>query len=240
MVFIPAGEFLMGAVNDDDMGYTGEFRKEIPQHVVHLDAFYIDVHQITNALYKKFMEATGHRAPRHWNNHDFNLHNHPVVGVDWHDAAAYAEWAEKRLPTEAEWEKAARGGLVNARFPWGNEPPDGTQCNFKDRDVDANVLYDGSVDDGYRYTSPVGSYPPNGYGLYDMAGNVWEWCFDDRIDYTKSPKRNPVGPTDGPDRSVRGGDFLGPIFHSRCSRRGGAPVKIAAVNTGFRCVVSVE
>ena len=87
---------------------------------------------------------------------------------------------------------------MNKRYPWGNEPPDGTQCNFKDRDVDTDVLYDTAVNDGYRYTAPVGSYPPNGYGLYDMAGNVFEWCADDRIDYSKSPKHNPTGPTDGP------------------------------------------
>ena len=240
MVLIPAGEFLMGAVDDDDMGYTREFQKEKPQHVVYLDAYYIDVYQVTNAQYKRFMEATGRRSPAQWNNHEFNAHNHPVVGVDWYDAAAYAEWTGKRLPSEAEWEKAARGGLVNARFPWGNEPPDGSQCNFKDRVVDTNVLYDRTVDDGHRYTAPVGSYPPNGYGLYDLAGNVFEWCADDRIDYAKSPELNPIGPTDGPDRSVRGGDFLGPIFHARCSRRGGSPVYIAAANTGFRCAVSVE
>ncbi len=240
MVLIPAGEFLMGAVDDDDMGYTREFRKEKPQHVVELDAFYIDVYQVTNAQYKNFTDATGHRTPGGWDDPNFNASNHPVVRVSWYDAVEYAEWAGKRLPTEAEWEKAARGGLANARFPWGNEPPDGTQCNFKDRDVDSNVMNDDGIDDGYRYTSPVGSYPPNGFGLYDMAGNVWEWCADDRIDYTNSAKCNPIGPTDGPDRSVRGGDFLGPIFHSRCSRRGGSPVKIAAVNTGFRCVVSVE
>lgn len=240
MVLIPAGEFLMGAVNDDDMGYAREFQKEKPQHDVYLDAFYIDVYQVTNTQYKKFMEATGHRTPGGWDDPNFNALNHPVVGVSWHDAVAYAEWTGKRLPTEAEWEKAARGGLVNARFPWGNELPDGTQCNFADRDVDTNVMTDKTINDGYRYTAPVGSYPPNSYGLYDMAGNVFEWCTNDRIDYAISPKRNPIGPTDGPDRSVRGGDFLGPIFHVRCSRHGACPARIAPGNTGFRCVVSVE
>ena len=240
MVLIPVGEFLMGATDDDDMGYTKEFQKEKPQHVVYLDAFYINIFQVTNARYKKFMESTGHCAPGQWNNPDFNVPNHHVVGVNWYDAVAYAEWAGKRLPTEAAWEKAARGALVNARYPWGDEPPDGTQCNFADRDVDTDVLNDEAINDGYQYTAPVGSYPSNGYGLYDMAGNIFEWCNDDRIDYALSPMQNLIGPTDGPDGSVRGGDFLGPMFHVRCSRRGACPARIAPGNTGFRCVVSVE
>ena len=240
MALIPAGEFLMGAVDDDDMGYTKSFREEMPQHVVYLDAFHIDVYQVTNAQYKKFVDATGQPAPNQWGDFNFNTPNQPVVGVSWFDAVAYAEWAGKRLPTEAEWEKAARGGLVNKRYPWGNEPPDGTQCNFKDRDVDTDILYDEAVNDGYRYTAAVGSYPTNGYGLYDMAGNVFEWCADDRIDYTESSQYNPIGPTNGPGRTVRGGGYLGPIFHVRCSRRGGSPTHIAASNTGFRCAASVE
>ena len=240
MVLIPAGEFLMGAVDDDDMGYTKSFREEKPQHVVCLDAFHVDVYQVTNAQYKRFADASGHQSPNAWNDTNFNAPNQPVVGVNWFDAVAYTKWAGKRLPTEAEWEKAARGGLANMRYPWGNEPPDGTQCNFKDRDVDTDVLYDETVNDGYRYTAPVGSYPPNGYGLYDMAGNVFEWCADDRIDYSMSPKYNPIGQTDGPARAVHGGGYLAPIFHLRCSRRGGSPAHITASNTGFRCAVSVD
>ncbi|MDE0043007.1 MAG: SUMF1/EgtB/PvdO family nonheme iron enzyme [Candidatus Poribacteria bacterium] len=164
MALVPPGEFLMGAIDDDDMGYTKSFREEKPQHVVYLDAFHIDVYQVTNAQYRKFVDATGHPSPNPWNDSNFNAPNQPVVGVSWFDAVAYAKWAGKRLPTEAEWEKAARGGLVNKRYPWGNEPPDGTQCNFKDRDVDTDILYDERINDGYRYTAPVGSYPPNGYG----------------------------------------------------------------------------
>ena len=240
MVLIRAGEFLMGAVDDDDMGYAKSFWEEKPQHVVCLDAFYLDTYQVTNAQYKKFVETTGHPAPDPWGDANFNAPNQPVVGVNWFDAVAYTKWTGKRLPTEAEWEKAARGGLVNKRYPWGNEPPDGTQCNFEDRDVDTDDLYDETVNDGYRYTAPVGSYPPNDYGLYDMAGNVFEWCADDRIDYSISPKQNPIGQTDGPARAVRGGGYLAPIFHLRCSRRGGSPAHIAASNTGFRCAVSVD
>lgn len=240
MVLIPAGEFLMGTTDDDDMGYSTEFRKEQPQHVVYLDAFYIDVCQVTNAQYKKFMDATGQPPPSEWSNPNFNAPNQPVVGVNWYDADAYAEWTEKRLPTEAEWEKAARGGLVNKRYPWGDEPPDGTQCNFKDRDIDTNTLYHPNVNDGYRYTAPIGNYPSNTFGLYDMAGNVFEWCADDRINYTKSPYQDPRGSMDGKARTVRGGDFLGPIFHCRVTRRGGCLVHIKSSNIGFRCVASIK
>lgn len=100
MVLIPAGEFLMGAVDDDDMGYKSSFQEEIPQHVVELDAFYIDVYQVTNAQYKKFTDATGHRTPGGWDNPNFNAPNNPVVHVSWYDAVEYAEWAGKRLPTK--------------------------------------------------------------------------------------------------------------------------------------------
>ncbi|MDE0298858.1 MAG: formylglycine-generating enzyme family protein [Candidatus Poribacteria bacterium] len=240
MALIPAGEFLMGAVDDDDMGYAQSLREENPQHAVYLDAYHIDVYQVTNAKYKRFVDATAHPSPNVWTEANFNMPNQPVVGVSWFDAVAYANWAGKRLPTEAEWEKAARGRLVNKRYPWGDDPPDGTQCNFKDRDVDTDILYDETVSDGYRYTAPVGSYPPNGYGLYDMAGNVFEWCADDRIPYSESPKHNPIGPTDGSARAVRGGGYLGPMFHVRCSRRGGSPAHIAASNTGFRCAAATE
>ncbi len=167
MVLIPAGEFQMGdSFNEGDSG-------ERPVHTVYLDAFYIDVYEVTNAQYKKFVDATGQ-----WNDPRFNQPNQPVVGVSWHDAAAYAQWAGKRLPTEAEWEKAARGGLVGKRYPWGDSI-DHSKANYG-RSVDR--------------TTPVGKYPPNGYGTYDMAGNVWEWCMDeyDSGFYAKSPKNNPV------------------------------------------------
>ena len=147
MALIPAGTFEMGS-NDGRDG-------EKPVHTVSLDAFYIDTYPVTNAQYKKFIEAGGHDKPRLWGDKRFNRPDQPVVGVTWYDAMAYCEWAGKRLPTEAEWEKAARGGLVGARFPWGDPDADGTKANY------------GQNENG---TTPVRKYPANGYGLYDMAG----------------------------------------------------------------------
>jgi formylglycine-generating enzyme required for sulfatase activity len=189
MVPIPAGDFQMGS-NDYD--------NEKPIHTVYLDAFYIDIYEVTNAQYKKFMDATGHKAPYCWNDSKFNAPNHPVVGVSWDNAVAYAKWAGKRLPTEAEWEKSARGGLVGKKYPWGD---------ILTHD-DANYSGKGGKDK-WEQTSPVRSFAPNGYGLYDMAGNVWEWCEDwySNNYYANSPKSNPKGPGSGKWRVLRGGSW---------------------------------
>ncbi|MBI1930330.1 SUMF1/EgtB/PvdO family nonheme iron enzyme [Candidatus Poribacteria bacterium] len=168
-----------------------------------MDLSLLDVYEVTNAQYRKFVQATGHPEPKEygivngvvtdsfepWKDSRFNAPNQPVVCVSWYDAAAYCQWAGKRLPTEAEWEKAARGGLVGNRYPWGDEAPDGIQCNFADKNTDFSWS-DKNADDGYQYAAPVGKYAPNGYGTYDMAGNVWEWCMDeyDSGFYAKSPK----------------------------------------------------
>jgi formylglycine-generating enzyme required for sulfatase activity len=140
------------------------FENETPRHTVHLDAFWIEVHPVTVAQYAKFLDETGNRKPEYWDDERLNAPDQPVVGVSWRDASAYCEWAGVRLPTEAEWEKAARGGLVKKRFPWGDEDADKTRANYG-RNVGK--------------PTPVGQYPANGYGLYDMAGNVWEWCLDE-------------------------------------------------------------
>jgi formylglycine-generating enzyme required for sulfatase activity len=160
MILIPAGEFIMGSPEgegDDD---------EHPQHNVFLNAFYIDKYEVTNAQYKQFMDATGHKAPGYWDNERVNQPNQPVVGVTWHDAVAYARWAGKRLPTEAEWEKAARG-IDGRKYPWGNE-------------WDGSKWSSGSGSVVYKSAAPVGSFPEgtSSYGVMDMAGNVWEWCAD--------------------------------------------------------------
>ena len=216
MILIPAGEFQMG--NDKGFG------NEKPAHTVYLDDFYIDKYAVTNAQYKKFVKATGHREPKGsgpvdgewkdefkpWADPNFNKDDQPVVCVTWADAKAYAEWAGKRLPTEAEWEKSARGGLVGKKYVWGDEfPPPYKVGNLADVSL-SKVFKDWETirnyDDGYVYPAPVGSFKPNGYGLYGMAGNVWEWCADwyGKSYYENSPNHNPKGPSSGKSRVVRG------------------------------------
>ncbi len=225
MVLIPAGEFQMGSNYGDG--------DEKPVHTVYLDAFYIDKYEVTNAQYKKFMDATGYKAPEYWNDPDLNKPDHPVVGVSWYDAVAYAEWAGKRLPTEAEWEKAARGGLVGKRYPWGDSISHD----------DAN--YDGTGGkDRWEYTSPVGSFAPNGYGLYDMAGNVWEWCSDwyyrfyyfslyYRFYYFRSPRANPRGPDSGTIKVLRGGSWVDLVDILRVSLRNRVRSRLLEPRLGF-------
>jgi iron(II)-dependent oxidoreductase len=226
MVLIPAGEFQMGDSLDG-------MSNALPVHTVYLDAFYIDIYEVTNAQYKKFMDATGYKAPTYWNLLDYwndpnyNAPNNPVVGVSWYDAKAYADWAGKRLPTEAEWEKAARGGLVGKRYPWGDV------LTYDD----AN--YNGiGLKDRWTYTSPVGSFAPNGYGLYDMAGNVWEWCADwyDGSYYANSPKSNPKGPDSGSYKVLRGGSWNSDDNLRTAHRSPSDPT--GDVRHGFRCGAS--
>ena len=178
MVLIPAGSFQMGSNHSD------AYAHEKPVHTVYVDAFYIDKYEVTNAQFKAFVDAnpqyhTGSYL-NDWRGNDYpsGRGNYPVRYVSWYAAMAYAQWAGKRLPTEAEWEKAARGGLDGKTYPWGNAI-DTSKANY---------------DDNISNTTPVGSYPPNGYGLYDMAGSVWEWCLDayDPGFYAVSPRRNPL------------------------------------------------
>ena len=206
-----------------------------------------------------FVRATGHRPLPDWVSKYSPTNQHPVVSVNWNDAVAYAKWAGKRLPTEAEWEKAARGGLVGKWHPWGNAELDGTQCNFADKSLreiwkrersDEDNWAHKSIDDGYAYTAPVGSYPPNGYGLYDMGGNVIEWCFDayDRNFYANSPSQNPIAQIivkDGENnivainklRVARGGSWLDSTIW--IASRLGVDPKNMVINLGFRCAKSV-
>jgi sulfatase modifying factor 1 len=218
MVLIPAGEFQMGSNESDD---------EKPIHTVYLDAFYIDKYEVTNAQYKKFMDATGQKAPPNWNNSGYNATNQPVVGVTWNDAKAYADWAGERLPTEAEWEKSARGGLVGKKYPWGDT------LTYDD----ANYSGTGGKDI-WSITSPVGSFAPNGYGLYDMAGNAWEWCADwyGNNYYGSSPKSNPTGPASGSYRVLRGGSWNDSDDRDlRTASRGYLAPSRPYFKLGFRC-----
>jgi formylglycine-generating enzyme required for sulfatase activity len=193
MVYVPAGDFTMGSKEGE--GYASEH----PQHKVYLDGFWIYKNDVTVAEYRKFCEATGRTMPHApgWGWKD----DHPVVNVAWDDAAAYAGWAKVHLPTEAQWEKAARGtdGRI---YPWGNDW-DKTKAN--------------SVDSGLKATTPVGSYPGGAspYGCMDMAGNVWQWCadwYDDKY-YANSPAKNPAGPATGTFRVLRGGSWY---FSDNC------------------------
>ena len=256
MVLIPAGDFQMGS------GAGRLYNSAtIPVHTVYVDAFYIDKYEVTVGQYNEFVSATEHRPLPDWVSKYSPTDQHPVVGVTWDDAIAYAKWAGKRLPTEAEWEKAARGGLIGTDHPWGNAPLDGTQCNFADKSLwevwdkernDEDNDADKNIDDGYAYTAPVGSFPPNGYGLYDMAGNVTEWCFDafDGNFYANSPRRNPIADIlirDGENnivainklRVMRGGSWYHfPLAVWIACRTPNSPT-LRHRNGGFRCVKSV-
>ena len=237
-VLIPAGTFQMGSNNADADA------DEQPVHTVHLDAFYMDVYEVTNAQFKAFLDANpGVLKPlkealgdsgdlSHWNGTDYpaGTADHPVVNVSWYAAATYAEWAGKRLPTEAEWEYAARGGLAGKKYPWGDTLTAG----------DAN--YDENVGD----TTPVGQYATNQYGLYDMAGNVSEWCIDeyDANFYAASDNsQNPVAVAGGveetqldSDRVTRGGSWSDSARGLRVADRTQSSPSDANPFTGFRCV----
>ena len=309
MRWIPAGEFVMG-----NYWTTRGRENEAPAHKVRLEGFWLDEHEVTNAEFQRFVDATHYvttaeRAPsweemkkqlppgtlapdpklmvpgsmvfkepkktvglddvsQWWNwvpgacwNHPegpsstiADRANHPVVQVSWDDAVAYARWAGKRLPTEAEWEYAARGGLSDKPFPWGDQPPTDSgparaniwQGEFPERNT---------RQDGYDRTAPVKSFPPNGYGLYDMAGNVWEWCSDwYRADAYEAAARtsvtlNPAGPIDSldpaepyaPKRITRGGSFLCHVSYCesyRTTARRGTTPDTGMSHIGFRCALS--
>ena len=172
-----------------------------------------------------------------------SIMDHPVVHVSWADAVAYCQWAGKRLPTEAEFEYAARGGLVQKRLPWGDElTPNGEhRCNI----WQGRFPVENTAEDGFVGTCPVRTYPPNGYGLYNMAGNVWEWCADwwSPDFHVDGPRTNPAGPDSGVSRVIRGGSFL--CHDSYCNRyrtsaRTHNTPDSATSNMGFRCVADVE
>jgi len=253
MVRIPAGEFLMGSDDAD--------KDERPVHPVFVDEFYLAACPVTVAEYRAFAGESGYRpiavrelpvlvAPDYrerfreiaehyvWKDGQSpeGLDDHPVTLVQFVDAVEYCRWLSRktgkpmRLPTEAEWEKAARGGLEGRRYPWGDDIEPSR----------ANFLPDSSLK-AKRSTQPVASYPPNGYQVYDMAGNVWEWVSDwyDPEYYTFSEHRNPQGPPTGRFRCVRGGSWVNDdVSFLRCAHRHEVPADTYAYSVGFRVAYS--
>jgi formylglycine-generating enzyme required for sulfatase activity len=215
------------------------FGDEFPPHLVALDGFWIDRTEVTNAQYRQCVEAGACQAPAacDWGEPAYGevaKAGHPVVCLDWFGAAAYCEWAGARMPTEAEWEYAARGpqGL---EYPWGNEF-DGTRLNYCDVNCEESWA-DEAVDDGYADTAPVGSYPGGASwcGAVDMAGNVWEWVADWYGGYPSEDQTNPVGPTIGDRKVLRGGGWHNSQSDVRTARRGTGTLQYRAHNVGFRC-----
>jgi len=224
---IPGGTYLLGSPVDE----PGRYADEAEPHRVSLTPFYISATEITNAQYGRFLKATGYQAPLYWEDKNLNGPNQPVVGVTWHDAVAFCGWLTKvtgvshSLPTEAQWEAAARGGLVGQPYPWGAEAS-GAGGVFR-----ANLRNDRTAKDGFLLSAPVGSFPPNGFGLYDMAGNVSEWCQDR---YVPLRTGGPFQP--GVLRLLKGGSFLSSPRDLRVAARQSAPPLYADGYIGFRVV----
>jgi formylglycine-generating enzyme len=223
LVRIPEGWFLIGSDSGQDC--------ERPVHRVWIDSFLLAGTQVTNAEYERFLRTTSATPPPFWKDPHFNHSEQPVAGVSWHEAVRYCEWLSSqsgqrfRLPTEAEWERAARGGLEQKQFPWGDEPPQ----SLPD--------YDKRWQTG---PEQVARYTPNAFGLYDIGDNVHEWCSDwyDPNYYATSPERNPQGPELCPmkpaRKASRGGSWRHHIKVARCSARSSIPPEFQYADYGFR------
>ena len=224
MALIKGGWFMMGSEDGT--------AAEKPVHRVWVDDFYMDKTEVTVAQFKRFCDVTGRKIPEQ---PDWNKDTHPVVNVSWHDAVAYAKWAGKRLPTEAEWEYAARECGKKVRFGNGKNIADPKEINFDGR-KEYKESY--SIAGEYRgKATPVGSFRPNSLGLYDMSGNVWEWCADwyDENYYKSSPFRNPQGSSYGEYRVLRGGSWRDGPGDVRCTVRNGNSPASGDDSYGFRC-----
>jgi formylglycine-generating enzyme required for sulfatase activity len=256
---IPGGVTPMG-INPSDITRLREvfgveetelFDPEVPRHTATVDTFYMDKYLVTNTQFKKFVESKPFWQPdrmpagldngnylRHWKGVDILVKqaNHPVVNVNWYAAVAYCQWVDKRLPTEAEWEIAAKGGL-NGPFPWGDEPADKRRANYSESNIGS--------------TSPVGSYPGNGSGLFDIAGNVWEYMADEWQPYRPDSQRNPIAGDDlfqagngflsvKTRRVIRGGSWGGAPINLWVEYRDSHPPDGARDFVGFRCAQSME
>lgn len=238
---VPAGEFLMGAADTDAQATPDEK----PQHKVTLDAFLISKYETTNAQYNAFVKATGYRPPENCCDPKYNLWDGavmkagveelPVINVNWDDAVAFCKWSGGRLPTEAEWEKAARG-LVGQLYPWGNEAPSGNRANYS---FDPVSMWDGPASLAKKDQYEFGRSP---FGLYEMAGNVWEWTQDwYEADYYKtSPPANPQGPEKGEERVIRGASWRNTADMLRSSNRNKHAPTERRVYIGIRCAKDMK
>jgi len=223
LIHVPSGWFLMGSETGQD--------NERPVHRVWVDEFYLAACQVTNAEYEIFLRAGATLPPPFRSDPNFNHPQQPVVAVSWLDTVRYCEWLSQihgksyRLPSEAEWEYAARGGIEGKRFPWGDEPPQSLP------NYDRRWLHG---------PEPVAQYAPNGFGLYDICENVHEWCGDwfDPNYYAVSPERNPRGPDTGQRKSSRGGSWRHHIKVARCAARSSIPPAFQYADYGFRLACS--
>lgn len=238
LVYVPAGEFWMGSPDND----PDAAEDEKPQHRVYLDGYWIGQTEVTNAQYRRFIEAGGYSTmaywsdagwvwkeskgvtqPGRWNDPQWNGAEQPVLALSWYEAEAYARWAGVRLPTEAEWEYAARGGPLSLGYKYAGS-----------NSIDEVAWY---KDNSGSSTHPVGTKKANELGLYDMSGGVWEWVADwyDASYYTSSPRENPSGPSSGVKRVIRGGTWSADAWFSRCALRQAAPpAALSYADGGFR------
>jgi formylglycine-generating enzyme required for sulfatase activity len=221
MVLVPAGEFSMGSPEGDP--------DEKPAHKVQISAFFMDKYEVTVKQYAAFLQESGGDRPAEWKTMNKTANqNRPVMGVDWAEAARYCKWAGKRLPTEAEWEKAARG-TDGRLYPWGNDPPTPLHANYGKKEWN-----------NHEALVPVGTLEAgkSPYGIYDMAGNVWEWVSDwyDNDYYKNSPLDSPAGPPTGGFKVIRGGSWNTSARNLRAADRYFDPPSFRSQYVpGFRC-----
>lgn len=248
-VYVPAGEFLMGAAASDKDARTttvgGRAYPEVPQHTVYLDNYWIDKYEVTNAQYALCVAASACEPPWVVSSYTYanyygypEYDNYPVIWVNWFKARDYCAWAGRRLPTEAEWEKAARG-TQGAMYPWGDEPLDGTRANFCDVNCTRSIANTG-YNDGYPDVAPVGSYPAGAspYGAMDMSGNVWEWVNSLIAPYPYDADDGREDPDSPDERAWRGGPWSNGYWWMRSSVRYRSVTWYQWYVLGFRCASS--
>lgn len=251
IVFVDEGNFIMGVdpggtTPEENPNFSGP---EYPEKVVYVDSFWIYQTEVTNAMYRACVEANFCDEPISPGSYlsnsyfeDDKYDDYPVVNVEWRQAATYCDWSGGRLPTEAEWEKAARGPDGN-KYPWGNSDPADYQTNLCDSNctffTNSTFIMDW-IDDGHDGPAPVGTYPlgKSYYGVLDLSGNVWEWVFDwFQVSYSRLPLDNPNGPASGSRKVIRGGSFINNIEDVRALTRESWDPQNATTAIGFRCVI---